>query len=100
MPSRFEAYGIALVEALVAGLPSVTRAAFAMAEIVEDGVTGALVDSDEPDELAEAVGRVLHDGDSYRRVAERRPELLARHSWPAVASTMVEHMASVTGAHR
>src|SRR5207237_9547365 len=79
MPSRFEAFGVVLAEALVAGLPCVARNAFAMPEIVEDGVTGALVASEDPDELAQALRRILSDSGVYRRVAGAREGLLSRH---------------------
>jgi glycosyltransferase involved in cell wall biosynthesis len=97
MPSRFEAFGIALVEALVAGLPCIARDAFAMPEIVEDGVTGALVTSDDQDELATAVHRVLSDAQIYDRVAEARVALLARHTWEAAASSMNDHITATIG---
>jgi glycosyltransferase involved in cell wall biosynthesis len=97
MPSRFEAFGIVFAEALVAGLPCVARRAFAMPEIVEDGVTGALVESDDPDELAAAIASILDDRDVHGRVASARAALTARYSWSAAAEEIVAHMAAVTG---
>ena len=97
MPSRFEAFGIALAEALVAGVPCVARDAFAMPEIVEDGVTGMLVTTDDPDELAGAVHSVLSDVEIYDRVSAARSTLLARHTWEAAASSMKERMRATVG---
>jgi glycosyltransferase involved in cell wall biosynthesis len=95
MPSRFEPFGIAFVEALAAGLPCVARRDFAMPEIVQDGVTGALVSSDDPDELATAVEGLLDDRDVYERVSAAIPDLVARHDWSAVASSMVRRISNV-----
>ena len=92
MPSRVEGFGIVFAEALAAGLPCVARRAFAMPELVEDGVTGALVAGDDPDILAAAIGGVLADPDVYRRVAERRPEVQRKHDWSAIAGRMVDAM--------
>src|SRR5207247_278471 len=97
MPSRFEGFGVALAEALVAGLPCVARRDFAMPEIVEEGVTGALVGSEDPDELAAALNGLLDDPEVFTRVAAARPALMARYSWPAVAKSMVDHMTTVVG---
>jgi glycosyltransferase involved in cell wall biosynthesis len=95
MPSRFEGFGIVLAEALAAGLPCVARRAFAMPEIVEDGQTGTLVESGDPDELAAGLDGLLIDQDVFERVAAARPGLLARYSWDAVAGCIADHMAAV-----
>jgi glycosyltransferase involved in cell wall biosynthesis len=97
MPSRFEAFGIALVEALVAGLACVARDAFAMPEILDEGVTGALVKSDDPDELGGAIHGLLADPGIYDRVAAARPGLLERHTWATAASSMTDHIACKIG---
>jgi glycosyltransferase involved in cell wall biosynthesis len=52
MPSRFEGFGIVFAEALSAGIPCIGRDAFAMPEIIEDGVTGYLLDGDDPPALS------------------------------------------------
>ncbi len=96
MPSRVEGFGIVFSEALAAGLPCVARRAFAMPELVEDGVTGALVDDDDPEALAAAIGGVLADPDIYRRVAERRDDVLRRYDWSTVAADMVAAIRRLT----
>jgi glycosyltransferase involved in cell wall biosynthesis len=92
MPSRVEGFGIVFSEALAAGLPCVARRAFAMPELVEDGVAGTLVDDDDPDALAAAIGGVLADRDVYQRVAQQRETLLRKHNWSTIAASMVEGM--------
>ena len=63
-----------------------------MPEIVEDGVTGALVVSDDPDELASAIAGLLNDPAVYDRVAAALPTLLARHDWDAVGAAMLDRI--------
>ena len=48
LPSRFEGFGIVFAEALARGLPCVGRDVCAMPEIIDDGVTGALIRDEEP----------------------------------------------------
>jgi glycosyltransferase involved in cell wall biosynthesis len=50
-----EEFGLALLEALAAGLVVVGPAAGGPATYVEDGVTGVLVDTRRPDEVARAM---------------------------------------------
>lgn len=61
MPTHFEAYGIVFHEALRAGTPVVGPNAYAVPEIVTDGVDGVLFDSWSVDAVAGAIDRVLTD---------------------------------------
>ena len=51
-----EPFGLSVIEAMACGTPVIARRRGSMAEIIEDGVTGFLVDGFE--EAAEAVGRI------------------------------------------
>lgn len=89
LPSRFEAYGIAVLEALAAGVPVIGRNDFAMPEMIEGGHTGALVDGDTADEFADALLSVLGNEGVARETLRRAPDVRAKHSWDAVARTML-----------
>ena len=52
---------MAVLEALFLGAAVVARRVGGIPEVIEDGVTGILVDSSEPQALAEACLRVLVD---------------------------------------
>ena len=62
-PARWEGFGIALLEAMLAGKPVVATRVSAAPEIVEDGRTGLLVPPDDPAALAGAVSALLADRD-------------------------------------
>jgi glycosyltransferase involved in cell wall biosynthesis len=66
--SRRDGHGMVVAEAAAAGTPSVVvRAAdSAAAELVEEGVNGAVADSARPAEVAAAVDRVLAAGPALR----------------------------------
>jgi glycosyltransferase involved in cell wall biosynthesis len=88
-PVRWEGFGLALLEAMLAKRPVVASAVSSVPEIVLDGETGLLVPPNDPSALAAAVGRVLDD----RGLAERLGSLgLAR----ARSEFSVERMARRT----
>lgn len=59
MPSRNEGFGLVFLEAMKAARPCVALRNSSAAEIIVDGVTGTLIDSDE--QLAPALARLLKD---------------------------------------
>ncbi|MEA2354737.1 MAG: hypothetical protein QOD61_866 [Solirubrobacteraceae bacterium] len=74
-PSRQEPFGTVLAEAMAVGTPVVATRVGGLAEVVEDGVTGRLVDPGRPDQIAAAVlevlGRRRTMGEAARRSARR-----------------------------
>jgi glycosyltransferase involved in cell wall biosynthesis len=63
-PVRWEGFGLALLEAMLASKPVVASAVSSVPEIVVDGVTGLLVPPDDPAALANALIRLLDDRES------------------------------------
>ena len=61
LPSRWEGFGLVLLEAMNEGLPVVGTRRGAIPEVVRDGETGLLVPPGDPDSLATALSRLLGD---------------------------------------
>jgi glycosyltransferase involved in cell wall biosynthesis len=61
LPSLYEELGTVLVEALHAGVPTVASRTGGIPEVVQDGVTGLLVEPGDPGALARAIDTVLGD---------------------------------------
>ena len=59
--SRWEGFGIVLLEAMLAGLPIVATRVSAVPEIVADGETGLLVEAGDSSGLSLALGELLAD---------------------------------------
>jgi len=73
--AREEGFGIAVVEAMQAGLPVVLANAGALPELIEDGISGLLVAVGDSDDLAKSLHRLLSDTELARRLgsgAKRR----------------------------
>lgn len=66
-PSRHDALGSVNLEALAVGTPVVASNTGGIGEVVRDGVDGCLVPPDDPDALADRIGRLLAEPD--RRAA-------------------------------
>lgn len=86
-PSLSEGAGSSLVRAMAYGLPAVALARGGVAEIIEDGRTGILVQEASGEALASAAARVLRDAGLRERLSRAaRETALSRYS----ADRMVE----------
>lgn len=67
-PSKYEGYGLPVVEAMVRGCPVVAADAGSLPEVVGSG--GRLVDPDDVELWAGAIGELVGDADARRRLSE------------------------------
>ncbi len=71
LPSEWEAFGLVLLEAMVAGVPIVASAVGGVPDVLESGRLGRLVPYGDATALATALRETLRDGPTVReRVAE------------------------------
>jgi glycosyltransferase involved in cell wall biosynthesis len=68
--SRWEGFGIVLLEAMLAGLPVVATRVSAVPEVVVDGETGALAEAGDVEGVARELGALLGDPELAQRLGE------------------------------
>lgn len=98
LPTRVEPFGVAIVEAMRAGLPVVATSVGAVPDMVEDGGNGLLVPPGDVPALAEALRTLMSDPDLRRRLGRRSAEIAARRfTWESVVDRLEPHLMRASG---
>lgn len=91
LPSLYEPFGIAPLEAMLYEIPCVLSNAWAFPEMVTPGVNGALVDSGDVDRLAGTISDLLSDPDKLRTMGQAgRRRVLEKYTWRAVVERLAQ----------
>lgn len=91
MPSRFEGFGIALIEAMMLSVPPVVSDISPLRELVGHGRFGHVVDAEDIDQLAATLAELLADGEGRRALGTRAREYATRQfSTQTVAQRWME----------
>jgi alpha-maltose-1-phosphate synthase len=98
LPTRFEPFGIAFIEAMCFGLPCVGTDAWAVPEMIVDGETGFTIPIDDLDALTDRLLRLLSDpalARSMGRAGQVRAERC--FTWERVVQRMMQAIVPVLG---
>lgn len=94
-PSRYEGFGVPVIEAAQSGLPVVAATGSCLEEA--GGPDNFYVDPDDADAMAADINRLLTDEDERRRVALKGSEYVRRFEGNRVAEQMLEEYRRVLG---
>ena len=104
MPSRLpgaplagEGFGIVLLEAAAMSLPVVAGAAGGALDAVEDGVTGLLVDPEDPAAVADALIALLENPARARAMGRAGAERAEGFAWPLITARVEALLIELSG---
>jgi alpha-maltose-1-phosphate synthase len=96
LPSLYEPFGIAPLEAMLYGLPAVVTNAWALRECVTPGVNGNLAEKGNAQDLAAKITQLLSDPTRLAVMGQQAREIvLTRYTWPAVANRISQAVNSL-----
>jgi glycosyltransferase involved in cell wall biosynthesis len=87
-PSLYEGFGLPPLEAMACGTPVITSNVSSLPEVVGDA--GIMVDPRDPQELAEAIIRVLEDADLRLHMREKGLRRASEFTWRKTARQTLE----------
>jgi len=98
LPSLYEGFGIAFLEAMAVGLPVIGTPTGGMADVIESGVNGLLVSHHEPNGLAEAITSLLRDPVRRQALGRAARATAETYTWERTAqATAAVYTACVAG---
>ena len=86
-PSRYEGFGLPVLEAMSLGTPVLSADAASLPEVVGDA--GRLIDAGDVDAWGHAMLELLGDGDERERLVAAGRERVGQFSWAATAQATV-----------
>ena len=89
-PTRYEPFGLVILEALASGLPVVTSAVAGAAELLTPACGIALADPEDAARLADAVRRLLADRPALGRMRRAARAVAERHRWGSMAGQYLQ----------
>ncbi len=100
LPSRYESFGLVLVEGMMFGKPVVGCATGGMSEVVEEGGNGFLAQPADAAALADCLGKLLSDVELRRRFGERSRALYEqKFTLPVVCANTARYYRKVARWH-
>lgn len=98
-PSTTETLGLVALESFASGVPVVGSRAGGIPFVIDEGVTGHLVDVGDHDTWVERLGGLIDDPERRRRMGDAARDEAEKHSWAKATDTLVDFYEQTIAAH-
>jgi glycosyltransferase involved in cell wall biosynthesis len=98
MPSLYEGFGLPMLEAMQHGVPIIASSTSSLPEVAGDA--GLLVNPYSEEELANAIRKLMHDGEQHARLSDRARQRASEFSWQRAAAETLELFETVLAVHK
>jgi glycosyltransferase involved in cell wall biosynthesis len=89
-PSRYEPYGLVVIEAMASGLPVITATTTGAAEIVTPECGVVLSDTEDAQALAKAMSSLASDRQLRSQMGKAARAIAEQHSWSSMAQIYID----------
>lgn len=90
VPSLYDSFPKVILEAMACKNPVIASAVGGVTELIRDSETGILVNAGNPDELAEAIIKVLSDTGLREKMSLKARKLVEQFTWKNAAKRILE----------
>ena len=90
LPSKYEPFGVAPLEAMLFRIPCIVTDGWALREFVRPGINGVLVEKGSVDSLVAGLFNLLHAPGELAAMGQRGRDIaLENYAWPKVVARMI-----------
>jgi len=95
LPSKKEAQGIVLLEAQAAGKPVIATRQGGIPYFIKDGENGILIDYGRPDQIANAVKKLLDNKEFREKLGKKGKEMARMFTWDIITQKILDVYESI-----